>query len=319
MVESINAGRVFSGLVLVHIIGSVVISLIVSGYGFPYINASIIMNMIKLVFAFWICRRASVSLTGFCRIKRLHFGPSILLFIPIVFFAFTGAQFINSLSMLFFSVHVSSTAVYAGEAFLLSVFATVILPAVCEEIFFRGLILNSTGRTIMDVLFSSVLFALLHMNFNQMAYAFVMGILLAYIVIETDNLTAGILVHALFNMITLLILTFSDHDPVRKMADIRIGNYYLLGSSLRDMSGHIMVQAVCTGALVAAISLAAVLLLIRIYCQMEGSRQGSVQGEDRSDQSVSACESRPLSKRPRLSLVISIAICLIYAVLIELQ
>ena len=65
--------------------------------------------------------------------------------------------------------------------------------------------------------------------------------------------------------------------------------------------------------------LAAVLFLIRIYCQMEGICPSSDQAGDKADPGVSSFEIGPHSKRPDLSLVISIAVCLIYAVLIELQ
>ena len=59
-----------------------------------------------------------------------------------------------------------------------------ILAPVCEEVVFRGAIfggMKKEGNIFKAVMVSGLLFGLLHMNINQASYAFVIGILLMFI------------------------------------------------------------------------------------------------------------------------------------------
>ena len=81
---------------------------------------------------------------------------------------------------------------------------TAIIPAVAEEYFFRGTICKSLmvyGKKT-AILVSAVLFALMHANIEQIIYAFVAGVLLAWIYVETKNIAIPILVHFLNNGIS---------------------------------------------------------------------------------------------------------------------
>ena len=66
-----------------------------------------------------------------------------------------------------------------------------ILPAICEELIFRGVIFNGLRKNFSDtfaVIFSALLFALMHSSVMQLAYPFIMGIIFAIIVQQRQNL-----------------------------------------------------------------------------------------------------------------------------------
>ena len=73
----------------------------------------------------------------------------------------------------------------------------VVLPAFIEEIVFRGAIMQSLRRfgDGFALLVSSVLFAVVHGNFVQAPYAFLMGLVIGYFVLRTGSLWAGIFIH----------------------------------------------------------------------------------------------------------------------------
>ena len=89
--------------------------------------------------------------------------------------------------------------------FLLSMLATAVVPPLIEEFACRGLILGSLRKygEGFAVLVSSVLFGLMHGNFDQMPFAFMVGLVLGFIVVKTDSLWIAVAVHAANNFISV--------------------------------------------------------------------------------------------------------------------
>lgn len=89
--------------------------------------------------------------------------------------------------------------------FLLSLLATAVVPPLVEEFACRGLILGSLRKygDGFAVLISSVLFGLMHGNFEQMPFAFMVGLVLGFIVVKTDSLWIAVAVHAANNFISV--------------------------------------------------------------------------------------------------------------------
>ena len=98
-----------------------------------------------------------------------------------------------------------------GFAAILYIVNGVVLPAFIEEIVFRGAIMQSLRRfgDGFALLVSSVLFAVIHGNFVQAPYAFLMGLVIGYFVLRTGSLWAGIFIH-LFNNAVAVFFTFAS-------------------------------------------------------------------------------------------------------------
>ncbi len=85
---------------------------------------------------------------------------------------------------------------YLGYLVVLCVFA-----GICEEILFRGTIMPSLEKhgLVPAIIFSSLLFALLHGSLLSLISTFILGVMMAVIVIKTGSLWGGIIYHMLNN------------------------------------------------------------------------------------------------------------------------
>ena len=90
-----------------------------------------------------------------------------------------------------------------------------LVPAFCEELFFRGAVLNSFREKgfWFAVLYSAMCFSLMHGGLQQLPYTFILGFVIGTIVFETKSIWLGILVHAC-NNITVLVAGFLTKDVV---------------------------------------------------------------------------------------------------------
>lgn len=89
--------------------------------------------------------------------------------------------------------------------FLLSLIATVVIPGLIEEFANRGLIMGLLRRygDGFAVVVSALLFGLMHGNFEQMPFAFLVGLVLGYIVVKSESLWIAVAVHAFNNFVSL--------------------------------------------------------------------------------------------------------------------
>ena len=98
--------------------------------------------------------------------------------------------------------------------YLLAVLMIAILPAITEELVYRGMILNGLRKLGKwpAILLSSLAFCLMHGNIAQFPYTFLLGIVLGYIMFETSNLLLCIIIH-FFNNATVLTQMYISGDP----------------------------------------------------------------------------------------------------------
>lgn len=104
------------------------------------------------------------------------------------------------------SVNVSGDALYG----FLGIIEMAVMPAVVEELLFRGVIMQSL-RQFSDwfaLLVSSMLFALIHPSAANLPHAFLLGCVIGYFVLRTGSLITGMVMHFCCNMATILTETF---------------------------------------------------------------------------------------------------------------
>lgn len=90
--------------------------------------------------------------------------------------------------------------------FLFFTITLAVLPAVFEEMFFRGILLNSLSgkNTILSVLTVSFCFSLYHCNLSQFVYQFIYGVAFSFVAIICKSIIPCIISHFLNNFIVLL-------------------------------------------------------------------------------------------------------------------
>lgn len=110
---------------------------------------------------------------------------------------------------------------YPLVPFLIAIFSSAVLPAFCEEFLNRGIVLRglrNSGLT-KAIIISGLLFGLMHLNIGQFGFAFVIGMLYAFICIATGSIFPTIILHFLNNGI-LEYITFA------RINNLPFGNFY---------------------------------------------------------------------------------------------
>lgn len=112
-------------------------------------------------------------------------------------FTFFGLQ--NSVSM--------SEDVSNPLEIVLYIISTAIVPAFAEEFAFRG-ILMGTLRKFGDsfaIITSAIIFGAMHGNIAQIPFAFILGLVLAYVACKTNSILPSIIIHFLNNFYAVML------------------------------------------------------------------------------------------------------------------
>lgn len=96
----------------------------------------------------------------------------------------------------------NDTSVYG---IVLAVVSTAVVPALVEEFACRGIVLGSLLRfgEGFAILVSAILFGLMHGNFEQMPFAFLVGLALGFVRVKTKSIWICILIHFSNNLFSL--------------------------------------------------------------------------------------------------------------------
>ena len=206
------------------------------------------------------------------RFKKVRFS-TVLFSIAIGFASYPVVVFLNMVSMMFVEnamsdvmTEVLSMGLGAGLIYM------AFLPAIVEETIFRGVVYNtySKRRPIIGIFLSALLFGLMHMNFNQMPYAFYLGIVMALLMEACDSIIAPMILHFTMNA-TSTILSFSSmgvSEPISTEAtDIKsllIESYQLSAAEMGMELTEAQLTAMLPTILAAMIGVFAVMALIAL-------------------------------------------------------
>ena len=92
--------------------------------------------------------------------------------------------------------------------FALLVLVSAITPAICEEIIFRGMILNGLRTKFNDyasIALSAFMFALIHGNLQQFIYPFLLGLIYGWLCLRTGSVIPSIIAHFVNNFLVVLL------------------------------------------------------------------------------------------------------------------
>lgn len=147
------------------------------------------------------------------RLKKIHGSTGVLLFL--FFIAMMPLMsLINAISMLFVenTTTQTMTEIVTGHSFLSSLIVIALLPAIFEESVYRGLFYNEYRQVspISGLLLSAFLFGIMHANWNQFSYAFVMGMVFCLIIEATDSILSSMILHFCVNASSVVILSLMD-------------------------------------------------------------------------------------------------------------
>ncbi|MCA9152906.1 MAG: CPBP family intramembrane metalloprotease, partial [Planctomycetales bacterium] len=100
-----------------------------------------------------------------------------------------------------------------------------VVPAICEELAFRGFVLSGLrhlGHKGMAIVISALFFGVVHAFLQQSINAFIMGMLLAYIAVQTGSLFPGIVFHAVHNGLAIALSGAVTADSVERFPLLKL-------------------------------------------------------------------------------------------------
>lgn len=115
--------------------------------------------------------------------------------------------------------------------FLLSVFCMAIVPAVCEEVFFRGFLQTIAIRVFKNqhiaILCTALIFSIMHNDFFNCIPRFILGIFLGYLFVYTRNILFPIVAHTMHNAWVVILCFPVFPDSLETIGQLK--NFPLLG------------------------------------------------------------------------------------------
>lgn len=166
------------------------------------------------------------------RFHLLSWKAVVLLFIIAIALEMVTIE-INIATSFIFSNY--TTDVITGDvlssSLLLSIICIAVLPAVFEELSFRGAFFQEYRAAYgawPGILLSGFLFGIYHMNMRQFVYAFLCGIFFALLIEATDSIAASMLLHFLMNLISCLAIYATRNIPQEEAITETAQQQYLL-------------------------------------------------------------------------------------------
>ncbi len=213
LLNSSNVGIVYSFTIVAYFLfslfGSLIISLIpmsefltrlVSGlYSVIVLGVAIVLFGVK----------SEGKITDNLSLKK--FKPITLIFIIFIMCAmFFGLGTLNSLIGKLFNIESTPFVINSVWEYLAYVLTICILPAVVEELFFRGMVQRTMKPfgAFFSILISALLFSLYHFNVTQLLYQFVFGVIFGGLYYLTKSVLPGIILHFLNNFLVLTLIFF---------------------------------------------------------------------------------------------------------------
>ncbi len=135
-------------------------------------------------------------------------GENVKMALAVLFCAYPAAVLLNILSMMFVKnamTSVISSMVPLGLFPMLFIMA--LMPAFNEEFLCRGILYQAYSpiSKVGGAILSAFVFGLLHLNFNQMPYAFFIGIVFALMVEGTGSIYTSMLMHFVLNGVNVVL------------------------------------------------------------------------------------------------------------------
>lgn len=112
-----------------------------------------------------------------------------------------------------------------GSGLLLRILVLAIIPAICEELFFRGFIqqtLQLKYSPWIAIFVSALIFSAVHLQLYGFIPRVILGMLLGYLLYVSGSITPGIVAHACFNMMSI----FFNYLSQREKWENKMDNYH---------------------------------------------------------------------------------------------
>lgn len=247
--NSKKVNRIFMVIILVHVVVVVLLSIFHSVFTLEIVPNFILsqsMILVPALIGVLLSKENLIRLAGFHKIKI----SSVWMIILFTFLSMPLTIVVNAISMLFVDNTVAALSADVLELpFIVMLFIIGIFGPFSEELVFRGIFYQGykrTGTAFHAMLLSALLFALMHMNINQAAYAFVIGLIVILLVEATGSIWSSILFHVVFNSEQVCMMYLYD-KLMPGMGSIEEAQAMLTTDMLlMAISGYLLIAAITT-------------------------------------------------------------------------
>ena len=205
-IKSVN--RVFLATVIISIVGSYINSWVFDYTG-NYLIILALSQLILIVPSLIYLLSKHENVIKAIRVRKISLS-NVVLIILFSYLITPLMNLINALSMLYVKNDTSDIMnhVTGENRFIISLIMVALVPCILEESVYRGIFFNEYRKinTIKGILLSGFLFGIIHGNFNQFSYAFVMGIVFALMIEATDSILSTMIIHFFINGTSIFLL-----------------------------------------------------------------------------------------------------------------
>ncbi len=215
--EDLNKNSIFHANTLYFILGILFITLgsIVQGreiYSGLLITQYIIILIPNLIYI----KLKGLSLKETLKLNKISF-KQVLYIGGITLFTYPIAVFLNLIVIFIlgmFGELVLSTAPLPSTLamYIVSLLVIGVSPGICEEIMFRGTIMNAYSNLSKKkaIIYSAILFGIFHLNLQNLVGPILLGIIFGIMVSKTNSIYSSMLAHGLNNGIAMTIGYFAS-------------------------------------------------------------------------------------------------------------
>ncbi len=215
-----DGGIAFSAMICLYIfitfIGQALLSVIVKSQSTANIAISSLFSplaMLAVIVYYRVLKRGGLTeLTGIKKFKIISLAPSILLAIGMLFgLGFVNGLFVNLLESVKLNINVLVLPFNSVGDLIIFLVVLALIPAIVEEIFFRGLLLNAlkNSKSLVAIICISICFALYHCSASQLVYQIIYGAGLTMLALYTKSTVPGMIVHFINNAVVILLEYFN--------------------------------------------------------------------------------------------------------------
>ncbi len=122
-----------------------------------------------------------------------------------------------------------------------------LLPAICEESVFRGIIFKGLlqKNKVLAVILSAVCFSLMHMSLQQTIYPLLLGTTFALIVLITGNLKGSVIAHFVNNSIVVISQYISSFSSSTTETAISLNAKTIISAIVCAVIGGLFIWGMC--------------------------------------------------------------------------
>ena len=239
--RKVVSGIVFSGtivgMVLISLVFSITLGLISSLSDTPvgelqesdaYKYFSYLLYQIVyvgIIVAFAAIYRSRPRDFGYRKVKVRYLFIALALAFGLLFsLNWVNGWFVELLSLLGYTAPESALPSAAGAGFFGVLLVVAVLPALCEETIFRGIILDGVKDigTVAACLLGGLLFSVFHQSPTQTIYQFICGAAFTLLAIRADSIWPAILIHFVNNAVIIFDYKFDFLSKVSSGGAIAI-------------------------------------------------------------------------------------------------